>query len=140
MIGQIDKYWSKLFVDPITVNTPDGPVDILPQRTNNILERFFRKIKRLGRKKSGTSSLNKMMKAILAETPLVKNLENEEYMDIILDGRATLAERFSQIDVKLVQKQLKEARKNQDKLPGEVKKMISLPDLPNKIAVLLKAA
>ena len=100
MIGQIDKYWSKLFADPITVNTPDGPVDILPQRTNNILERFFRKIKRLGRKKSGTSSLNKMMKAILAETPLVKNLENEEYMAIILDGRATLAERFSQIDVR----------------------------------------
>lgn len=97
MIGQIDKYWSKLFADPITVNTPDGPVDILPQRTNNILERFFRKIKRLGRKKSGTSSLNKMLKAILAETPLVKNLENEEYVDIILNGRATLQRDFHKL-------------------------------------------
>jgi len=140
MIEQIDKYWSKLFADPIIVNTPDGPVVILPQRTNNLLERFFRKIKRLGRKKSGTSSLNKMLKAILAETPLVRNLENEEYMDIILNGCATLAERFSQIDTKLVQEQLKEVRKNQEKLPGEVKKMISLPDLPNKIVTLLKAA
>ncbi len=43
MIEQIDKYWSKFFADPITVNTPDGPVVILPQRTNNILERFFQK-------------------------------------------------------------------------------------------------
>ena len=140
MIEQIDKYWIKLFADPITVNTPDGPVAILPQRTNNMLERFFRKMKRLGRKKSGTASLNKMLKAILADTPLVRNLENEEYMDIILNGYATLAERFSQIDAKLVREQLKEALKNEEKMPAEVKKIISMPDLPNKISVLFKAA
>ncbi len=110
MIEQIDKYWSKLFADPLVVNTPDGPVVISPQRTNNILERFFRKIKRHGRKKSGTASLNKMLKAILADTPLVRNLENSEYMSIILNGCETLAERFSQIDDRLVRKQLKEAK------------------------------
>jgi len=42
MIAQIDKYWQKLFADPISVNTPQGPVLIQPQRTSNILERFFR--------------------------------------------------------------------------------------------------
>ena len=140
MIEQIDKYWSKLFADPIVVNTPEGPIVILPQRTNNILERFFRLIKRLGRKKSGTASLNKMLKTILADTPLVRNLENKEYMDIILNGCTTLAERFSQIDAKLVREQLKKAQNNQEKIPGEVKKIISLPDLPNKISELFKAA
>ncbi len=140
MIEQIDKYWSKLFADPITVNTPDGSVVILPQRTNNILERFFRKMKRLGRKKSGTASLNKMLKAILADTPLVRNLENDEYMDIILNGCATLAERFSQIDARLVRNELKEALKNEGKISGEVKKIINMPDLPNKISILFKAA
>ena len=140
MIEQIDKYWSKLFADPIIANTPDGPVVILPQRTNNILERFFRHMKRLGRKKSGTGSLNKMLKAILADTPLVKNLENQEYMDIILNGCTTLAERFSQIDDSLVRQQLREAQDNHEKISGEVKKIISLPDLPNKISVLFKAA
>jgi hypothetical protein len=35
MIGQIDKYWGKLFADPITVQTSSGPVLIQPQRTNN---------------------------------------------------------------------------------------------------------
>ena len=47
MIAQIDKYWDKLFADPITVNTPIGQVTIQPQRTNNLLERFFRDFKRL---------------------------------------------------------------------------------------------
>ncbi|MCP4989016.1 MAG: transposase, partial [Colwellia sp.] len=42
LLGQLDRYWEKLFADPILVNTPAGPVQIQPQRTNNIMERFFR--------------------------------------------------------------------------------------------------
>ena len=38
MIAQIDKYWEKLFADPLPVVTLDGVVYIQPQRTNNILE------------------------------------------------------------------------------------------------------
>ncbi len=50
LVAQIDKYWHKLFCDPITVLTPDGGTVILqPQRTNNILERFFRDLKSLQR-------------------------------------------------------------------------------------------
>jgi len=32
MVEQIDKYWEKLFADPIHVNTPQGKVTIQPQR------------------------------------------------------------------------------------------------------------
>ena len=109
MIEQMDKYWEKLFADPLVVNTPQGQTIITPQRTNNILERFFRGEKRRNRKKSGTASLNKTLKTILADTPLVRNLENEEYLNIILNGCSTLAERFSQIDDKIVREELKEA-------------------------------
>ena len=42
MTEQIDKYWEKLFADPITVTSSSGEVTIQPQRTNNIFERFFR--------------------------------------------------------------------------------------------------
>ena len=136
MIEQIDRYWDKLFSDPFIVNTPDGTVTIFPQRTNNILERFFRGEKRQARKKSGTASLSKALKSILAETPLVRNLENEEYSQIILNGCATLAERFSQIDVKQVREQLKQAHQHQERVPPEVKKMIRQANLPDKIAVL----
>mgnify|MGYP001593944987 FL=1 len=37
MISQIDKYWTKLFADPLIVKTPDGTKFIQPQRTNNVL-------------------------------------------------------------------------------------------------------
>ena len=52
MIEQIDKYWAKLFADPITVQTPSGPILIQPQRTNNILEQFFRWLKRAHRRRT----------------------------------------------------------------------------------------
>ena len=136
MIEQIDKYWSKLFAGPIVVKTTDGSIVIVPQRTNNMLERFFRQMKHLGRKKSGTASLNKMLKAILADTPLVRNLENDEYMGIILNGCETLAERFSQIDDTLVREKLKEAQDSKEMLSPEVKKIITLPDLPRQIFTL----
>jgi hypothetical protein len=50
MVKQIDKYWEKLFADPIMVTTASGETILVqPQRTNNILERFFREIKRMYR-------------------------------------------------------------------------------------------
>ncbi len=136
MIEQLDKYWEKLLADPLIVNTSEGPVTIAPQRTNNILERFFRGVKRGGRKKSGTASLNKTLKTILADTPLVRNLEKEEYQKIILNGCSSLAERFSQIDDKIVRDQLKQAEENREKIPPEIKKIIKQTDLPQKIVAI----
>lgn len=136
MIVQIDKYWDKLFADPITVNSPSGPVTITPQRTNNILERLFRSLKRNGRKRTGTASLNKMLKTILADTPLVSNLKSEEYTKIILNGCATLAERFSQIDAAQVRAQLNQAKQSTGIVSPEMKYIIDLEDLPKKISRL----
>jgi len=103
MIKQLDKYWVKLFADPIRVTTTEGIFYIYPQRTNNLLERFFRGEKQRGRKKNGTASLNKVLKYALADTPLVQNLNNSKYMEIILNGSPNLEQRFSQIDASLVQ-------------------------------------
>lgn len=130
MIEQIEKYWQKLFADPITVDTPHGKVTIQPQRTNNILEQFFRDIKRRYRKKSGTNSMGKILKAMLADTPLVKNLENQEYLDIILGGKATLEERFAEIDAKIVREELKKSREDLDKIPSKLKGIIKKSHLP----------
>lgn len=137
MVSQIDKYWKKLFADPIPVVTPDGVLNVQPQRTNNILERFFRDEKRRGRKKTGVASLNKVLKAALADTPLVRNLENDEYMKIILNGCSSLAERFSQIDAQLVQQEMANATNNSEKILPAIKKMIKDVELTEKISALL---
>ena len=139
MTAQIDKYWDKLFADPITIDTPTGQVTIQPQRTNNLVERFFRDLKRTSRKRSGTISLNKTLRTILADTALVKNLENPEYLEIILDGCKTLEERFEKIDSRLVTEKLKAELKNQQKISPEMKKIIRRPDLPDRLITLLAA-
>ncbi|MFH1138017.1 MAG: hypothetical protein V1816_18250 [Pseudomonadota bacterium] len=41
MAKQIDKYYEKLFADPIEVSTSSGKTVIYPNRINNILEQFF---------------------------------------------------------------------------------------------------
>jgi len=136
MVEQIDKYWKKLFADPITVDTPDGKVTIQPQRTDNILERFFRDFKRGHRRKSGTNSMSKKLSTMLAQTPLVKNLENEKYLRIILNGKASLAELFSEIDTKIVQEELRKSQKDSEKIPAKIRGIIKNSDLPQIVTTL----
>ena len=127
LIKQLNKYWEKLFADPITVFTPAGKKTVQPQRTNNIMERFFRDLRRGNRRKTGNNSMSRALRSILADTPLVKNLENREYMDILLDGKSSLEELFADIDSKLVRKELKNANRSPDKIPTKIKKMILKP-------------
>ncbi len=98
MIDQLKKYWDRLFADPVIVDTPDGQVSIYPQRTNNIMERFFREIKRDHRRKTGNNSMARKLGAMNANTPLIKNLKNKQYMDMLLDDCKCLEEVFSKIN------------------------------------------
>ena len=136
MIAQIDKYWDKLFADPIIVDTPDGKVSIQPQRTNNIMERFFRDLKRGCRRKSGNKSMSKTLQTMLADTPLVKNLENPGYMQLLLGEKTKVEQLFADIDAKTVRKQLLQAQKNPERIPAEIKKIIALPGLPQMVTTI----
>ncbi len=130
MVKQIDKYWDKLFADPIQVNTKAGSIRVQPQRTNNILEQFFRDIKRNGRKRSGHHRLSKTLKTMLAQTPLVKNLDNPQYMEIILNGKADLAERFAEIDIVQLRKVFADAQIVTQKYPKRMAEVFRIPNLP----------
>ena len=128
MIAQIEKYWDKLFADLIIVDTPHGLVTIQPQRTNNVLERFFRDMNRGHRRRRGTNSLSRTLKAMLADTPLVKNLRNENYMKIILNGTAFLEERFAQIDANTVRQELINSKSDEEIVSPWIKRLIKNPD------------
>ena len=138
MLKQIDKYWDKLFADPIQVTTPTGTVTLQPQRTNNILEQFFRDLKRSGRKRSGNHSLTKTLKTMIAQTPLVKNLDNPQYLEIILNGKASPAERFAQIDIIQVRKTFAEAQKSTQRYPKRMAEVFKIPHLPRKLVETTK--
>ncbi len=138
MIRQIDKYWKKLFADSIQVDTPEGKVTIQPQRTNNIMERFFRDLKTGYRRKTGHNGMSKTFQAMLADTPLVKNLQNQSYMKILLDGKPNLEARFAEIDIASVRKQLSDSQKSLEKIPATIKKIISTPRFPQIIANIFR--
>jgi hypothetical protein len=136
MCQQIDKYWDKLFAEPILVVSKTGTVTLQPQRTNNILEQFFRYLKRLDRKRSGNHSLTKTLTTMFAQTPLVKNLDNPQYMEIILNGKATLAERFAEVDVDQVRKLFAEEQKVARKYPKRMGEVFKISHLPTRLGMI----
>jgi len=140
MIEQIQKYYEKLFADPIKVMIAGKEVLIQPQRTNNIMEQFFRYLKRLLRKKSGNISVKRPLSAMLPGTVLVKNLDNEEYLELLLDGTSSLEERFSQIDSRLFLREFSEMRSHNRKIPADAKKLIKEERALDKIGELFLAS
>lgn len=132
MAKQIDKYGDKLFADPIIVDTPNGPVIIYPQRTNNILEQFFRGFRRSYRRKTGNNSMHRALQAMLADTPLIKNLDNPEYMEILLDGKANLEELFAELGSTHLDGP-EDLHVNTDRILPGFRDLINLPTLPDHV-------
>ena len=129
MAAQIDKYGDKLFADPIVVKTPNGTIIIYPQRTNNILEQFFRSFRRGERRKTGNVSLCRTLQTMLADTPLVKNLDNPRYMEILLNGKANLEELFAEIGLLPLEKSDIAEHEPNLILPG-FRKLLNMKNLP----------
>ena len=96
------------------------------------MEHFFRDLKRDLIRKTGNNSIGKTLRAMIADTPLVKNLENSDYMKIILGEKKTLEEVFASIDPDEVKQILKESRTD-DKIPPKIKEIIVKEDLPERI-------
>lgn len=136
MTKQIDKYWDKLFADPIQIKVNNTYVTIQPQRTNNIMETFFRDYKKGNRKKAGTISLSKTITAMLSDTPLVKNLKIPKYTEIILNGKESLAKRFAEIDIQLVRENLKEENEMARKYTKGIAKIFNIKNLPQKLNII----
>jgi len=140
MIAQIDKYREKLFAEPITVQTSSGPVLIQPQRTNNILEQFFRSLKRADRRRTGNASSGRMLRTMLAETPLARNLANPRYMSILLNGKESLETLFADIEIDTLRQAFRQARDAPEKIPAKLKSLIAMPDFPQKLLAMVKRA
>jgi hypothetical protein len=62
---------------------------------------------------------------MLADTPLVKNLQNPEYLKILLGTHPNLEALFAAIDPATVRDELQKARHNPDKVPRALKRYIA---------------
>lgn len=140
MVAQIDQYKDKLFADPITVSTPKGARLIQPQRTNNIMERCFRDFRRGARRRTGHNSLGRFLQSMSADTPLVRNLENARYLEILLQGQSSLEARFAQIDAETVRAELQAAQASLEKVPAKIHQLIAAPTFPEVLCRLFQKA
>ena len=138
MIGQMDKYWDKLFADPILIQTPTGPICVQPQRTNNIMERFFRDFRRDARRKSGTNSISRTLQSMIGDTPLVKNLEKPKYIELLLNGLPSLEDRFAQMDITAVRRAFNAASQSTDRIPVKIRNVIDCVAFPNIVSNLFQ--
>ena len=77
---------------------------------------------------------------MIADTPLVRNLENPEYLKILLNGQATLEDRFAQIQVETVRKELRDALNSPEKVPSRIRQLIHIQSFPETICCLFKKA
>ena len=79
-----------------------------------------------------------MLQNMLAQTPLVRNLQNPEYMEILLDGKTCVEELFAEIEITQLRRELKNAQQNPEKIPAKIKSIINEPKYPEKLANILK--
>jgi hypothetical protein len=81
----LDRYWQALF--------SDGPCR---ERTTNALERHWGQSKRCCRKRHGRRKLTRDFQSMPAELMLIPNLENAQYVDLVLGDISQLAARLAQ--------------------------------------------
>jgi len=127
LIGQLDTYRQMLFCDPIVVHTEEGRIVIQPQRTNNILEQFFRNFMRSFRKKNGFQAIERMLGAISEDTPLVMNLKNEDFMKVLLAGKNNLPQRFADVDPETVRRQMSRSTQQDKTASARLRKVVNGP-------------
>lgn len=137
LLAQLDTWWKKLFCDPIVVHTNAGTIVVQPQRTDNILERLFRALARIYRKRNGFQAMEKALKAMLAQTPLVMNLTNSDYMHVLLAGREDLAQRFADIDADIVREHMTKGAAEDHMVSAGLKRLISSPTFPDSLTFLI---
>jgi hypothetical protein len=141
--NQFAKYWKMLFAKPVEARLQNGEImQIYPQRTTNIMERLFRDFQRCEYKRTGMGTLGRTARAMVAETPMMKNLDCPEFMNIILNEQSTLAARFAQLDIKRVREEMTKGE-SKEKLPKGLKKIINDPDFHKvfiRVAKLMKKA
>jgi hypothetical protein len=137
LIAQLDKYWGMLFADPLVVETEAGPLIIQPQRTNNLMEQFFRALMRSFRKRNGFEAMERILTTMLKDTPLVMNLRNKAFRQILLDEKETLADRFAEIDAEAVREELHRSSDASDAVAAKLKKLFTSPNFPDSLLTLV---
>ena len=100
ILTHLNKHGRFLWGHSIMVQTESGCEVRLVDRTNNVLENFFREMKHGERRRSGRKVLTKDFEDIPAAASLAMNLKNPDYVKMVCGSIDKLPEHFGIIDQK----------------------------------------
>ena len=99
---------------------------------------FFRDLRRGARWKSCHSSISTFLQSMVADTPLVRNLENPHSLIVLLNGRSNLDECFAQIDIEAGRTQMQAAKECPDRVSRKTLQLIAVPAFPDALCGLFQ--
>src|SRR3970282_2536994 len=97
VINHLEKYKDKLFLTNFRIDPNDPSKDIIMERTNNIEEQSFRKIKRNQRRIHGNRNVGHDLKFYGSYLPIVWNLTDDEYVKTVYGSMENIPVVFSQV-------------------------------------------
>jgi len=97
VIYHLEKYKDKLFLTNFRVDPNDPSKDIIMERTNNLEEHTFRKIKRNQRRIHGNRDVGHDLNLYGSYLPMVWNLADEEYIKTVYGSKENIPSVFSQV-------------------------------------------
>ena len=75
------------------------------------------------------------LQTMLADTPLIKNLDNPDYMKILLDGKASLEELFAELAT-MPLANTTDLQTDTDRILPGFRVLVNLPTLPDQMVRL----
>ena len=67
---------------------------------------------------------------MIADTPLVKNLENPDYLQVLLNGQPNLDACFAQMDIETLRHEMQTAQSCPDRVPRKIQQLVNMPAFP----------
>jgi len=101
ILEHLEAHWDYLWGHKITMFTSGGePVSRYMYRTNNVLECFFRPVKRNIRRRAGSGDVGYALEHTKASICYIGNLMSQEYLDIVYDSSLdNLQSKFALYDI-----------------------------------------
>ena len=97
VIDHLEKYKENLFLTNFRIDPDDPSKDIIIERTNNIEEHNFRKIKRNQRRIHGNRDVGHDLNFYGSYLPIVWNLADDEYIKTVYGNMENIPAVFSQV-------------------------------------------
>jgi len=129
IIDKLKENEKRLFSDPMTVYVNGEKRIIFILRTNNILEQHFRRFHYWCRRVHGNHSVRRNLENIPEQFPMVENLKNPNYVQLIFGDENKIAEKFAKVDKNIIS-EMRNNLKTKQKIysSNKIKKTIRNPD------------